>query len=186
MQRFQVVDRNGNPFQNPFDDNVSSYDSLETADDQTRLSHLEQLAHDNKPGPRQDGVAEANVFQPAEANHGIAEKLVFVGAVAADLSNRLKHDNARHEGHSGHVTTDPKLILGEVFVPDASNFNGIFVDDRRQLFHLETLRIVFANLIDVGQDVVEVDGIRIDDEFFCNQSRSSIKHEGEREACRRS
>ena len=43
---------------------------------------------------------------------------------------------------------------------------GILEDDRRQLLHLETLRIVAADLVDVADHVIEVEFTEVNDQRF--------------------
>lgn len=39
------------------------------------------------------------------------------------------------------MTANPKLVIGDVFVAHDEVIRGIDMHDRRELFHLETLRI---------------------------------------------
>ena len=64
------------------------------------------------------------------------------------------------------MPSDPKLVVRDVFVADARHPLRILVHNRGQLFHLEPLRIVFANLMNVRNDTIEIDRIRVDDEIF--------------------
>jgi UDP-glucose 6-dehydrogenase len=97
-----------------------------------------------------------------------------MGAVAAYLSYRLEHDDPGHKRHAWHVASNPKLLVRDVFVTDARNPNRVLIDNCRQLFHFETLRIVFSYLLDVRDNVVEVDRIWIDDEVFSDHRRTPI------------
>ena len=73
--------------------------------------------------------------------------------VAAQLGGAFQHDHTRHQRHSGHVAASPELVLGEVFVAYDQLAFGILVNDRRQLLHLVTLRVVSTNFLDVRNDV---------------------------------
>lgn len=172
--RGQIFDWDRYPFQNPFDDNVSLDDSLEPADDESGLANFQKFAHDNETIAWQNRISEANIFQTAEADHRFAEQFVFVGAVAADLSDCLKHDDSGHERHARHVTSHPKFLVRDVFVTDARKPNRVLMDNRGQLFHFETLWIVLPDLLDIRDHVVEVDRIWIDDEVFSDQRRTPI------------
>jgi hypothetical protein len=64
------------------------------------------------------------------------------------------------------MASHPKLFVGDVFVSNARNRFEIFVDDRGQLFHFETLSIVATDLFDIRNDIVEVQCLRINDVVF--------------------
>ena len=44
--------------------------------------------------------------------------------------------------------------------------DGILEDDRRQLLHLEPLRIIAADLVDVADDVIEVVFAEVNNQRF--------------------
>ncbi len=54
------------------------------------------------------------------------------------------------------MAADPEFIAGDVLVPHAQAAGLILVDDRRQLFHFETLHVPATNLMDVSDDMLEV------------------------------
>jgi hypothetical protein len=43
---------------------------------------------------------------------------------------------------------------------------GILMHDRREMLHLEALRVEFADGFDVGHDVVQVDARQVEEQFF--------------------
>lgn len=172
---FQGLDRDRNPLQLPIDDDVSTNDTLEPANQEIGFAEFEQFTHDDQSIAWNDRVAKSNFFQAPEAHHGVTEQLVLVRAIAADLGYRFEHDDAGHQGHPGHVSAYPELVVGDIFVPDACDPNRIFVDDRGELFHFETLRVVFADLRNVRDDAIEIDGIWIDNEIF--QAHKTIPSE---------
>jgi hypothetical protein len=64
------------------------------------------------------------------------------------------------------VAADPEFVIRNVLVANADTGFHIVVDDRRQLLHFMALRIDASNLIDIGDDVIEVVSRKIDNQIF--------------------
>ena len=160
----QLIDRQGNPLDDAFADEVLVDERLELAGDD-RPPRLEQAGHDHEAiaGPHE--AAEADVFHAAEAHHAVHQPALH-RVVARQLGGRLAHDHARHQRHARHVTAGPEFVGLEVLVADADAADVILEDDRRQLLHLETLRIVAADLLDGADHVIEVVFREVDDQRF--------------------
>lgn len=63
---------------------------------------------------------------------------------------------------------DPEFIVRNIFVPNASDVHGVFIDDRRKLLHFEALWVEFTDLMNIRSWMIKIDLIEIDDEFFRN------------------
>ena len=89
-----------------------------------------------------------------------------VGIVTAHLRGGFANQHPRHQRHARHVAADPKLVFGQVLVAGADHPLEVVKDDRRQLLHLEALRIAAADFVQVGHNMVEVDFGRIEQYVF--------------------
>jgi hypothetical protein len=78
LETLKIVDRDRDALENPLDDDVPFDESLETAYNKPRLSHLEKFAHDDQSGAWQNRISESNIFQSTKTHHGLAEQFVFV------------------------------------------------------------------------------------------------------------
>jgi hypothetical protein len=67
------------------------------------------------------------------------------------------------------MATHPELIRRDVFIADADAPLGVVVDNGRQLFHFEALRVAAANGLDVGHNMIEIILGRIKNQFFTSQ-----------------
>ena len=85
---------------------------------------------------------------------------------AGELCRRFAHHDARHQWHTGHVTANPKLVLGDVFVAQTDALLTIDHHDRGKLFHLVALGIVFPNFVDVGVDLIQINCFQINDQIL--------------------
>ena len=70
------------------------------------------------------------------------------------------------------MASDPEFIQGNVFVANTDIAIGILKNDCGQLFHFESLGIVFANVVDVGNVMVQVKLSWIDDQVFTGHDES--------------
>jgi hypothetical protein len=138
------------------------------ANKQVRFPEFEEFAHNDQTIAGDDRFAKADFIESTETDHRIPQEFVFVSAVATDLSDCLKHDNSWHQRHAWHVTSDPKFISRDIFVPSTHNVHGVFVDDRSELLHFEALWVKLANLMNIRSWTIKIDLIQIDDEFFRN------------------
>ncbi len=68
----------------------------------------------------------------------------------------------------GMCPRHPEFILSDILKASASVSLVVFVDDSRQLLHLETLSVVSPNLIDVGDNVVKVPKRWVNNELLAN------------------
>jgi hypothetical protein len=56
--------------------------------------------------------------------------------------------------------------MRNILVTHARDPLGVFENNGRQLFHFETLGIVPSNLVDIRNDAIKVNRVRVDDEIF--------------------
>ena len=102
--------------------------------------------------------------------------------ITAQLSSRLAHHDSRHQRHARHVTANPELVVGHVLVAHADAGLDVVVDNRRQLLHFMALRIDAADLVDIGNDMIEVVRRKIDNQIFAGHgpldARSSPDADG--------
>lgn len=166
MLPLECFDGNGYPLELSFDNEFPPDETLEVANQQIGFAKFQQFAHDDQTVTRANWLTEPNVIEPAEPDDRIAQEFVLVGRVAADLGDGFEHDHAGHQRHSGHVASDPKFVVGDVFVADTDHVLWVFVDDRRQLLHLEALGIVFSDLMNIGRNPIEIDRVGVHDELF--------------------
>jgi hypothetical protein len=162
----EIVHGDGASFEHSLDDDVAIHDPLETANDQSWLANPKLLAHHDQAIARNNRGWELDFVEPPESHQGIIEQFVLVTAIATDLCHGFEHDHAGHEWHSGHMASDPELLIRNVFVADANHVDRVFVDDRGQLFHFVPLRVVFADLFDIRNNFRKVDRSGIDNEIF--------------------
>jgi hypothetical protein len=64
------------------------------------------------------------------------------------------------------MATHPEFLIGHDLVPDAHVSLGVFIDDRRELLHLEPLWIETANRLQIGHRPVQIDLRKVKDESF--------------------
>src|SRR5438132_4611078 len=126
---------------------------------------LDALADQDQTIAGADGTAETDVLQSAEADEITLHETLRDSVIAAQLGRRLAHQYARHEWIIGHVPAHPELIHTNIPVAGDDTVNGIQVDDRRQLLHLEALGIDFADRFLIGQYVSQIQPRRIEMQF---------------------
>ena len=102
------------------------------------------LGDQHEPVARPDLAAEPDVLHAAEGDEALLEQLGLSAEEARKLRGRLAHQHARHERVVGHVAPHPELVGLDVLVADDQLVLDVDVDDRRELFHLEPLRVVAA------------------------------------------
>ena len=73
------------------------------------------------------------------------------------------------------MTTNPKLIIRDILVAHKSLLFTVFIDDRRQLLHFVALWIETADLLDIGNHIVEIDFAEINDQFFVRHSLDPLR-----------
>lgn len=149
-----------------FDDQLATDDTLEMTNQQVGFPELEQFAHDDQAIAGNDRFAESDFVKPSEPDHRITQELVFVRTVATDLCDCFEHHHPWHQGHARHVSSDPEFIMRHVFVPNTGNIFWVFVDNRRQLLHLEALRVLLPDLMNIRDRFIKIDRVEIDDEFL--------------------
>jgi hypothetical protein len=150
----------GNAFEDAIADHILVNEALKLAS-QYGTADFEQLGDYDEPIARMYHTTKPDLLQPAEAYRLRIHELVFLSEIAGQLGGRLAHDHARHDRHFRHVATDPEVVGADVLVSHAGLTLGIVEDYRRELFHLEPLPIVAADLFDIGHHVVQINFGRI-------------------------
>ena len=122
----------------------------------------DRLGDEDEPVAGPDLAAEADVLHAAEADEAVLDELDVVAVIARELRGGLADQDARHQRVVGHVAADPELVGLDVLVADDQMLVGVDRDDRRQLLHLEPLRIAPTDPLPIDQDTGGVDRRGID------------------------
>ena len=148
---------------------------MEPADDHRLRTHPHPLHRDHEPVSGHHGFAKPNIFHTAEADHARLQQIVLLRVVTRQLGGRFTHHHARHHRHHGKMTPHPKLVVGDVLITDAQATRMIFVNDRRELLHLEPLLVPTADLLDVGDDMRQIVFAGMDDVVARGHGERSLR-----------
>ena len=99
---------------------------------------------------------------PPKADEALLVQPDLPAEKAGELRGRLADQDARHQGVIGHVAAHPELVGLDVLVADDQLVLDVEMDDRRELFHLEPLRIATADPLPIDQNARGVDGGGVD------------------------
>jgi len=138
---------------------------LEMGNDHAAATCLEQLDHDDQPVSGQHHAAEADVIDAAKADHFSSKQVVTLSEEAGDLRRRLNHQHPRHQWQAWHMAADPKAVHRRLHVGRAGLPHGVLVEDRRQLLHLVTLWIELPDRLKIGDRIVKIQQVRINDKL---------------------
>ena len=103
-----------------------------------------------------------HVFHAPETDEAFLDQPDVSAQEAAKLRRCLAHQHAGQERVIRHVAAHPEFIVPDVLVADDDFVLGVDEDDRGELHHLETLRIVPRDPLTIDQNVRRVNGCGVD------------------------
>src|SRR5262249_17930176 len=103
-----------------------------------------------------------DVLHPAEADESRLAEPGRLAEATRELGGCLADQDSGHKRKVGHVAADPELVGEDVLVADDQLAIHVQVHDRRELLHLEPLRVVPANPVPVEDDTRRVDRLGVD------------------------
>ena len=150
----ELIDWQRDAFEDAFTDQILVDEALEFAG-HDRAAELQESADDHEPVAGPYHAAEADFFQAPETDHA-GHELVLLAVVSGQLGGRFAHDDPRHQRHARHVSPGPELVRPQVLIPHYDVSLVVLITDRRELLHLVPLRVVPADLLDVGNHVLQI------------------------------
>ena len=151
-----AVDRHADHFAT--EDHLFIDEALELELGPTLQTDRRDAGCNDQPLARKDGPAKPDVAHTAEAEEVARfQDVVFAGVKAGQLSGTFAEDDAWHEWESGHVSLYPELVVGDVLEADEAVILPVDMHDAGELFHLMTLRVDLANLVDAEHRLVKVE-----------------------------
>ena len=157
--------RDWDPAKAAFQNEILAHEPLETGHDHAASAGFIEPNHQHKPVTGHNHTAKPDFIHASEADHGGSEKVVLLRVVARKLGHGFEHHHAWHQGHAGHVPTNPEFLIRDLLVRRARMSIEILIEDRGKLLHFVTLRIEFSNIFDIRNRIVKVEQARLDDEW---------------------
>jgi hypothetical protein len=121
-----------------------------------------RLCDHHKSITRTDLPTKPNFFHPTEPNDS-AWASQIMAVVAGNLGSDFTHHNAGHDGETGHVATNPELMICDVFIANHKMVFRVHVNNGCELFHLKSLKIAYPNRRLICDYSCEIQLIRIDE-----------------------